>query len=74
MKDNGAYIQDFDDALNAMRIMYCARWRDYGKGNTQSAHKAIGWINYNDVEITYYLKKTIPNVFHSFNSLTDVTK
>lgn len=73
VKDNGFYIQDFDDALNAMRIMHCAGWRDYGKGNTQSAHKAIGWINYDDAELLLSEKNNSKRI-SLFTSLTDITK
>ncbi|MCB1699058.1 MAG: hypothetical protein KDI34_22785, partial [Halioglobus sp.] len=48
VKDNGIYIETFEDALNELRKMRCAGWRDFGAGNSQSAHKAIGWVSVAD--------------------------
>lgn len=45
VKENGIFVSTYNDALNKLREMNCAGWRDYGEGNSQSAHKAIGWVS-----------------------------
>ncbi len=51
VKENGEFIASYDDALEKLRSMKTAGWRDYGAGNSQSAHKAIGWVSESDALI-----------------------
>lgn len=48
VKENGLYIETFEEALDALNKMKCAGWRDLGTGNSQSAHKSIGWVTVSD--------------------------
>jgi hypothetical protein len=51
VKENGYFVATYVDALAALRNMKVAGWRDYGAGNSQSAHKAIGWVTQSDADL-----------------------
>lgn len=44
------FTATYEEALDKLRSYNIAGWRDYGKGNTQSARKAIGWVSLNDAK------------------------
>ena len=48
VKENGEYVESFEDALQRLRAMNNPGWRDFGQGNSQSAHRAIAWISPED--------------------------
>lgn len=50
VKDTGVYVDTFADALDRLKAMSVAGWRDYGPGNSQGARKAIGWVTKADAE------------------------
>jgi len=50
VKETGVYVDTFADALDRLRTMSVAGWRDYGLGNSQGARKAIGWVTQTDAE------------------------
>ena len=51
VKENGYFVVSFEDALEKLRSMNNPGWRDYGSGNSQSAHKSIGWVTKSDASI-----------------------
>ncbi|KAA1176063.1 hypothetical protein FWJ25_02720 [Marinobacter salinexigens] len=50
VKDTGEYVDTFTEALERLRAMRIAGWRDYGAGNSQGARRAIGWVTKADAE------------------------
>lgn len=48
VKENGYFISSYEDALEELRSMNNPGWRNYGAGNSQSAHKSIGWVTQKD--------------------------
>lgn len=50
VKDTGFIVAIFEEALDRLRLMRNPGWRNYGTGNTGSAHKSIGWITMADAE------------------------
>lgn len=71
VKENGKYVESYDEALEMMRGMKCASWRNYGPGNSQSAHKAIGWVTRADADRLLSIKEPSDRVA-AFRSLHDV--
>jgi hypothetical protein len=73
VKENGDFVASYDDALNKLRCMNTAGWRDYGSGNSQSAHKATGWVLEADATILFSEKSKERRV-ELFQAMTDVVK
>jgi hypothetical protein len=73
VKENGEFILSYDDALVRLREMKTAGWRNYGAGNSQSAHKAIGWVSESDALILLSEKNSERRV-QLFQAMTDVVK
>lgn|GEM_PF-2797180 len=73
VKENGDFIGTFFDALDALRKMKTAGWRDYGSGNSQSAHKAIGWVTQSDADLLLAEPDSERRV-EIFKNLTDVVE
>ena len=71
VKENGVFVDSYEEALNKLRKMKCAGWRNYGEGNSQSAHKAIGWVVESDAELLLSEPDDQRRV-KIFKSLTDV--
>ncbi|KAA8681274.1 hypothetical protein [Vibrio gigantis] len=71
VKSNGEFEASYASALDKMRNMDCAGWRNYGAGNSQSAHKAIGWVLESDAQRLLKEKDDEKRV-ELFMSLTDV--
>lgn len=71
VKLNGKYVMTYQEALEMLRAMDCAGWRDYGLGNSQSAHKAIGWVTAEDAARLLNEKNKNKRV-ELFESMTDI--
>lgn len=71
VKETGRFIASFDEALSLLQTMDHSGWRDYGKGNSQSAHKAIGWVTKPDAKRLLAEDDSARRV-QLFESLTDV--
>jgi len=50
VKATGVTVDTFEEALDRLRLMKNPGWRNYGNGNSGSAHKSIGWITMADAE------------------------
>lgn len=73
VKENGCYLATYDEALEALRAMKVAGWRNYGSGNNGGARKAIGWITESDAQML--LAENDPKIrVKKFRKLTDVVK
>lgn len=68
VKESGVYVESFDEALQKLRSMKCAGWRDYG--NSSSAHKAIAWVSEKDAEMLLGETNKAKRVL-LFESITD---
>lgn len=53
--------------------MKCAGWRDFGAGNSQSAHKAIGWVLPSDA-IKLLAETDAERRVELFKSISDVVE
>ncbi len=73
VKKNGFYVSDYDQALEQLRDMDFAGWRDFGTGNSQSAHKAIAWILDTDASILLAETDTDKRV-ELYKSLTNIVE
>lgn len=71
VKVNGEFETSYALALEKMRAMDCAGWRNYGSGNSQSAHKAIGWVVESDAQKLLNENDDVKRV-ELFMSLADV--
>jgi hypothetical protein len=71
VKENGYYVATYNEALDALRKMKTAGWRNYGSGNNGGARQAIGWVTEADAKIL--LAEKDPKVrAEKFKKLTDV--
>ncbi len=50
VKETGVFVVSFEDALDKLRDMKAPGWRNYGRGNSGSAHRSIGWVTQPDAE------------------------
>jgi hypothetical protein len=73
VKENGFYVSAYIDALNKLREINNAGWRDFGQGNSQSAHKTIGWVSEADAAILLSEKNKERRI-ELFKSMTDVVQ
>lgn len=73
VKENGYFVATYEEALDHLRKMKVAGWRNYGQGNSQSAHKAIGWVTYSDAANLFAERDDTKRVA-LFKSLTDVVE
>ncbi|MEH6626608.1 MAG: hypothetical protein V7739_09190 [Motiliproteus sp.] len=73
VKENGFYALSYIDALDKLREMKSAGWRDYGEGNSQSAHRAIGWVSESDASILLSENDKERRV-QMFKAITDVVE
>lgn len=73
VKETGVFIGSFELALEKLRSYEIAGWRNYGSGNSQSAHKAIGWVTKSDAEMLLKEQNHAKRV-ELFKSLKDVVE
>ena len=73
VKENGFYVSSYVDALNKLREMKNAGWRDFGQGKSQSSHKAIGWVSESDAAILLSEKNKERRI-ELFELITDVVQ
>ena len=73
VKENGYFVPSYSEALDALRSMRIASWRNYGSGNSQSAHKAIGWVTESDAKMLLAEANPEKRV-EKFKQLTDVVE
>src|SRR5690606_19118968 len=73
VKQNGYYLATYNEALEALRTMEVAGWRNYGSGNNGGARKAIGWVTESDAKML--LAENDPKLrIAKFKKLTDVVQ
>ncbi len=65
------FTATYEEALEKLRSYDIAGWRDYGKGNSQSARKAIGWVKIDDAKRLLDERDDTKRVV-LYESLTDV--
>ena len=71
VKATGVYVETFANALDRLRAMSVAGWRDYGAGNSQGSRKAIGWVTKADAERLLGEKNTEKRIA-LYRSISDV--
>jgi hypothetical protein len=71
VKETGKYVSAFEEALEKLRVMRIAGWRDYGQENNQGARKAIGWVTKNDADRLLGEKDAAKRVA-LFQSISDI--
>lgn len=75
VKENGVFVQSFEEALEKLRKMNCAGWRAYGKGpgSNGGARKSIAWVTVEDANKLLDEPDNDRRI-QIFKSLSDVVK
>jgi hypothetical protein len=73
VKENGYYLATYKEALEELRSMKVAGWRNYGSGNNGGARQAIGWVTESHAKILLDQKNPEIRV-EKYKKLTDVVE